>query len=276
MTKKKRSLPEAFIAKVLADISLSKADRVEANTQHVSLRNALGKLKWVEKNSLSGSYARKTSIRPLNDVDVLLVVKDEGFESPRALLEKLEHAIKDNVPNCTTRIQDHSVNVKFGGSSLGFDIVPAVPEADYYRIPEDSSGTFIATSPDIAKVSAKGLNRSTYGRFSRLICMAKYWNATHGKTHGKTHDKPLKSFHIEVMGYEFARARILGPSHLTNLKEFFLFMTTRVKTDIIPPGPSAAPFFNPSAQQALSAAAVQLQRDGPELLDALEALFPSK
>ncbi len=186
------------VSAVLGKIS-PQLDREEANRQHIELCETLKSVKWVKFPFISGSYARGTAVHPINDVDIFAVMDKAEKDTPRAALRRLKREIKKALPACETRIQDHSVRVQFPGAALTLDVVPAFQHNEGFHIPENSTSSFVFTNPRAAKVEADRLNAATSGMFSQLVRLAKHWNVTH--------NKQIKSFHLELLAYKFARTQ---------------------------------------------------------------------
>jgi hypothetical protein len=76
--------------------------------------------------------------------------------------------------------------------------VPAFPAGDDYEIPDDETGKWIETNPEIHAAKATSAHQAYSNEWKGLVRMVKYWNnnARHG-------EKPVKpSFLIEVMALE--------------------------------------------------------------------------
>lgn len=71
---------------------------------HTHLRqNILQKLNYVSNTILTGSYKRQTLIRPLNDVDVFVILNFQpnnyNTPTPKSILNKLKNDLKSSYPN---------------------------------------------------------------------------------------------------------------------------------------------------------------------------------
>jgi hypothetical protein len=222
---------------------------------------------------LSGSYRRRTAIRPLNDIDIFVILDRAAHKdvyppsAPGACLERVKRALvaayQGKVP---TKLQTRSVNIEFRGTGVGYDVVPAFAIAGGgYMIPDIGRSGWINTIPERHREACVKANERAGGKLNPLIKMAKHWNTRHGK--------PLRSFHLEVMSYEaFASP---APSYAGGLRLLFAFLAQRVLASC--PAPSGAgphvdagmtPGERSQIRGALSEAAeraaiaLQLEREG--------------
>jgi hypothetical protein len=168
---------------------------------------------YKEKNGkMMGSFSRKTKIRPLDDIDILIVFTADGTTyhsySDRTemyvpetaknllllcdddkilnsikLLNKIKSALK-SVPNYSEadiRYNQEAVTLKLKSYEWNFDIVPAFftsPESDgrdYYIIP-DGKGNWKKTDPRIDAQRTTGINQYHNRRLLKVIRLIKYWN----------------------------------------------------------------------------------------------------
>src|SRR5947207_10459290 len=88
----------------------------------------------LKKMMLSGSLAKGTALRSLNDIDVACYIS--GADAPRevsALLEYLAERLRTAFPNFSpdqVKPQTYSVTVSFRGSGLDVDVVPILYDGD--------------------------------------------------------------------------------------------------------------------------------------------------
>jgi tRNA nucleotidyltransferase (CCA-adding enzyme) len=57
------------------NLELTSAQKATASAQHTTVREHLKKGLTLDDNFLSGSYARHTAVRPLNDIDLFAVLR---------------------------------------------------------------------------------------------------------------------------------------------------------------------------------------------------------
>ena len=188
--------------KCIQGLELTDAERAEASRQQNVLRDNLRlHLGGVERDILSGSYSRRTAIRPLDDID-LFVILDRTVHrdvyppaSPEQCLRKVQRALAAAYPNKPpAKIQRRSVNIEFQGTGIGYDVVPAFTvSGNMYMIPDVNRNGWINTDPERHKEACPAANARAGSKLNPLIKLAKHWNRKHGSV--------LQSFHIEVMAY---------------------------------------------------------------------------
>ena len=184
------------------NLELTGAERGNISRQQNVVRNNLVEHLAIARHFISGSYGRKTAIRPLNDIDLFIVLDEQKHSNirsgpARACLELVQSALCDAYRGKSVRIQSRSVNIEFSGSKIGYDIVPAFATAGgKYLIPDSDRGSWIHTNPQSHKQAGIEANKRAGGMLNPLIKMAKYWNSNRGG------GKLLRSFHLEVMSYD--------------------------------------------------------------------------
>lgn len=171
----------------------------------------------IQTSYLSGSYARQTAVRPLDDVDVVFEIDPSlwrrnplqrllyRFPDPSKVLETFARAIRHRYPNSRVQTQRRSVGLVM--EHLHIDVVPAVadPERpDWLRIPNTATGAWISTAPRVHSQLAIRLNKSSGGRFKPMVRLLKGWNA------GLPATQRLKSFAVETLAARFFQAHALN------------------------------------------------------------------
>lgn len=178
-----------------------------------------------------GSFARKTKIQPLDDVDVLILLNGENTEVQSLYNEPYTYYLKAknsfaplhlftdnyNYVNSTkilNKIKYHlssisnykkaeikktmqAITLNLKSYDWVFDIVPAVPAYNYsgsiayYLIP-DGRGKWIRTDPRIDSNNVTTLNTKHNGNFLPTLRLLKYWNR-------RTHKPRLQSYYFETL-----------------------------------------------------------------------------
>ncbi len=195
-----------------------------------------------------GSFARKTKVRPLDDVDMLVMVEGQNSQVHEAswgtfachlritddssplepytdengwvISTKILNRIKSGVQKVhsyrESEIKRNGVAVVLNLTSYDwvFDIVPAVPVGDggnqilYHLIP-DGRGNWMKTDPRVDQEMVTSANQQQNGFLLPLIRLIKYWNI-------RSQAAPrLASYHLETMlinafrsGYPVIESRI--------------------------------------------------------------------
>ncbi len=172
----------------------------KASDQHTHLRTQLQQRMFMRDNFLSGSYARNTAIRPLNDIDVFLVLEAGQHGGPQGTtpagcLRDVRGVLKDIYPNKELPVlQTRSVNLEFSGTGIAYDVVPAFQDpydTEIYWIPDRDRDTWVRTNPKVHMAHSTAANERAGKMLKPLVKAAKHWNTRV--------DKPLRSFHLEVM-----------------------------------------------------------------------------
>lgn len=248
-------------------LELTEPERDKVSRQQNELRNRLrANLNGIVRDILVGSYARRTAIRPLNDIDLFLELDPEVHgayrgREPQVLLEVVQRALRACYPSTplaagpATRIQGRSVNIEFSGTGIGYDVIPAFrvrgagggATGDHYEIPNRSRQNWIKTNPEVHGQLLIAANERAGGMLNRLIKAAKHWNRAHASSAG---DKPLRSFHLEVMAYEAFQAK--PRDERRGLYELLDFLSRRVTSACLDParlGPNLDADLTPSERR---------------------------
>lgn len=179
-----------------------------------------------------GSFARRTKIRPLDDIDFLLLLKgggttayqstggniynywlkindtsaplnlfrDElGYVSSIKVMNKIKSALANL--NSYRRSDIHrnmqAITLNLTSYDWSFDIVPAVAISDnsgntLYYLIPNGSGDWMRTDPRIDDANVTRLNTQHDGEFLPTLRLLKYWNR-------RTHKPVLESYYFETL-----------------------------------------------------------------------------
>ncbi|MCW5968649.1 MAG: hypothetical protein KIT57_09055 [Blastocatellales bacterium] len=202
-----------------------------------------------------GSFARKTKIRPLDDIDFLLLLNGQGTQSqaysgdpytywlkitsttaPLSLfpddhdyvnstkvLNKIKGslALVSSYRKAETKKNMQAVTLNLISYDWAFDIVPAVPISDssgataYYLIP-NGRGDWIRTDPRIDAANVTKVNTWHGGNFLPTIRLLKYWN-------WRTHKPRLSSYYFENLALKVFQYASKISSYHKAVKYFFDF-----------------------------------------------------
>jgi len=189
-----------------------------------------------------GSIKRKTKIRPLDDVDILLVIgigryhdngwhviddcsyewerddKDENDNiSSIHILNKLRDRLLVTYPNSEIKRNNEVVNVYLKSYDVGFDLVPGfyIRDKDYYLIPKGSKSTqWKKTNPKIDELILNNINSNNNNRIKDVIKMAKYF-FSYKKI------PRIRSYHLESCAYHIFKDITGNYSTREYLKYFY-------------------------------------------------------
>lgn len=209
------TVEEAF-RKFKSRLELNEREQKNASARQQEVRIYLDTKFHVDRDFLTGSYARHTKTKPLKDIDIFVVLnasKHDYRKKPATdALDAFTNALVAKYGNKAIRKQSRSVNIDFGvvyGFSpdeddntnyrvMSIDVVPAFQAGSNYEIPDEPSGEWIKTNPEIHAAKAIAAHQAYSNEWKGLVRMVKYWN--NNSRHG---EKPVKpSFLIEVMALE--------------------------------------------------------------------------
>lgn len=294
------TLDEAF-RKFKSRLELNDREQKNATQRHTEVREYLETKFAIERSFLTGSYARYTKTKPLKDIDIFFVLKESERhyrgKAPSVVLTAFYDALVEKYGKDAVRKQSRSVNVDFGVvidaddntdyRVVSVDVVPAFEEGNNYEIPDDDSGKWIKTNPDIHADKATAAHKAFSNEWKGLVRMVKYWN--NNPRHGA--DKPVKpSFLIEVMALQCLYGDWQGRFDY-ELQGFFATLADRILDEWPDPAGLGPPVSNgmdaarkARARELLQAAsreatlAINLARQGRngEALKVWRALFGPK
>jgi predicted nucleotidyltransferase len=166
---------------------------------------------------LSGSLAKGTALRTLNDIDVAVYVS--GSDAPAdvaQLLDYLAEKLRKAFPNFAPeqiQPQTYSVTVSFRGSGLDVDIVPILyagdPEWRGQLVSQDD-GSFLETSIPLHLEFLRKRKKQHGANFAQLIRLIKFWSK---RQKSFSEAFRLKSFMVELIT---RGSRMMGSIYLTS------------------------------------------------------------
>lgn len=136
----------------------------------------------LKKMLLSGSLAKGTALRSLNDIDVACYIS--GAEAPtdiRVLLDYLAERLRKAFPNFSpdqVQPQTYSVTVSFRGSGLDVDVVPILYDGDpqwYGNLVSQDDGSFLKTSIPLHLEFARKRKQAQEKHFAQVVRLVKFW-----------------------------------------------------------------------------------------------------
>lgn len=272
---------EAFL-KFRSRLELTQKEQTDASRHQKDIRAEIDKRFSVDRDFLSGSYARHTKTKPLRDVDIFCVLgaKEKGYRSkhPSVLLDDVAEALVDKYGRGNVKRDERCVTVTFptvvvstedestGDQVVSFDVVPAFSSGTDFEIPS-VTGNWIKTNPEKHAELATRKNQGFSGEWKFLVRMIKKWNAFNGK--------PVPtSFLLEVMALNIIHGDF-GGEYPRELKAFFASAANRTSETWNDPAGLGEPLTKGWNQQTrnraqdalwqannLIAEAIRLDRDG--------------
>lgn len=189
-------------------LELTQTESDDAKRRHQEVRECIRGGFQVDRDFLTGSYARHTKTKPLKDIDIFFVLgPDEKHwreKAPGAVLKAFEDCLvkkygRDDVERgrrcVTVEIDKKNQTQDPDGKVLSIDAVPAFDVGGHYEIPDEKLGKWIASDPEVHKEEATAKNKALDGKWVPFVKMAKRWN--------REAKKPIKPmFLLEVMAQE--------------------------------------------------------------------------
>ncbi len=271
------TLPEAF-KKFKSRLELNDKEQANASKRQKEVREYLDTEFKIDRSFLTGSYARWTKTKPLKDVDIFFVLgEDEQHyldKHPDKILTAFDDALVEKYGRSAVTKQSRSVGIDFGVvvdaddntdyRVVSVDAVPAFVDGDNYTIPNNATGKWMGTNPEIHADKATQAHQAYSNEWKGLVRMVKYWNqnARHGK-------KPIKpSFLTEVMAIECLYGGWSG-SFERELQAFFATLRDRIHEDWPDPAGLGAPVSDRMDAAAVSRAQSILDTANRDIANAI-------
>ena len=235
---------EAF-EKFRQRLELSSTEQKDASRRHHEVRECIRKDFDIERDFLTGSYARHTKTKPLKDIDIFFCLgRDDGHwrkRPPTDVLEAFHTCLADEYGSdsvtpgrrcVTVEFKKHSPTADEEGRVLSNDAVPAYDTDSFYEIPDRDLGIWIKTDPGLHKTEATSKNKELGGKWVPLVKMLKRWN--------RSAQSPIKpSFLIEVMALELTDAPFT--TYPAEVRRFFASALDGVRAHSRFPGHALTP-----------------------------------
>lgn len=157
----------------------------------------------LRKMLLSGSLAKGTALRSLNDIDVACYIS--GADAPgdvAELLDYLAERLRKAFPNFSpeqVQAKTYSVTVSFRGTGLDVDVVPILYDGDanwYGRLVSQDDGSYLKTSIPLHLEFCAKRKQAQQQHFAQVVRLVKFWA---GKLKSERDGFRFKSFMIEMV-----------------------------------------------------------------------------
>ena len=204
----------------------------------------------LKKMMLSGSLAKGTALRSLNDVDVACYISGADVPSDvQALLDYLAARLRRAFPNFSpdqVQPQTYSVTVSFRGTGLDVDVVPILysGEPDWYgRLVSQENGTYLHTCIPRHIEFIKMRKQRNETHFAQVVRLVKFWARLAKQERDGFR---FKSFMIELILARLADQGANLSNYPDALQQFFTYigrtrLTERIVfPDYYEPGKAAA------------------------------------
>jgi hypothetical protein len=182
----------------------------------------------LKKMLLSGSLAKGTSLRSLNDIDVAAYIS--GADAPkdvRALLDYLAERLRKAFPNFSpeqVKPQTYSVTVSFKGSGLDVDVVPILYSGDpdwYGDLVSQDDGSLLKTNIPYHLEFIRKRKKARETHFAQVARLVKFWTR---KIKNEQDGFRFKSFMVELVLAHLADGGADFSDYPEALQHFFTFV----------------------------------------------------
>src|SRR5262245_7260989 len=153
---------------------------------------------------LNGSYARRTAIQPIKDVDIVVVVGADWLKTtPVLAMESLRNKLSQRYDSRRSRRRRRAVRITL--SDIDLDVVLAVERdgpQQPLRIPDREVEEWVLTHPRRQLRLIRSIGTATKGNYSRLVRLLKAWS----RAKVANEDRP-RSFVLECAIYHLLSNR---------------------------------------------------------------------
>lgn len=182
----------------------------------------------LRKMLLSGSLAKGTALRSLNDIDVACYIS--GVDAPSQvpelleyLAERLRHAFPNFKPD-QVEPKTYSVTVSFRGTGLDVDVVPILYFDDpqwYGNLVSQDDGSFLETSIPLHLIFTRRRKDAQKSHFAQVVRLIKFW------ARGMKREREgfrFKSFMIEMILSHLCDQGLTFSDYPEALQHFFTYV----------------------------------------------------
>lgn len=184
----------------------------------------------LKKMLLSGSLAKGTSLRSLNDIDVACYIS--GADAPRdiaKLLQYLADRLRKAFPNFKpeqVKPQTYSVTVSFQGTGLDVDVVPILYDGDaqwFGNIVSQDDGSLLKTNIPFHLEFIRKRKTAQKTHFAQVVRLIKFWVRNVKR---EQPDFRFKSFMIELITAHLSDQGKNFSDYPEALQHFFTYVAT--------------------------------------------------
>ncbi len=182
----------------------------------------------LKKMMISGSLAKGTALRSLNDIDVACYIS--GADAPRdvaALLKYLAERLRKAFPNFDAdqvKPQTYSVTVSFRGSGLDVDVVPILYNGDpnwFGNLVSQDDGSLLETSIPLHLEFCRKRKDAQEVHFAQVVRLIKFWIRNVKQGH---EDFKFKSFMVELILSHLSDQGLDFSDYPEALQHFFTYI----------------------------------------------------
>lgn len=182
----------------------------------------------LRRMQLSGSLAKGTALRSINDIDVACYIS--GSDAPSdiaALLEYLAERLRKAFPNFSpdqVKPQTYCVTVSFKGTGLDVDVVPILYDGDpqwYGNLVSQDDGSYLKTSIPLHLDFAKKRKDAQATHYAQVVRLVKFWA---GRIKQEQEGFRFKSFMIEMILSHLSDQGLDFSDYPEALQHFFTYV----------------------------------------------------
>lgn len=174
-----RTVDSAF-ASFDSNLNLDPDERAKAEKRHNDIREELSAAGLIVGSFLQGSFARKTMLKPLKDVDIVCLLYPDLWavlsspEGPDKAMESFKAPIKRRWSSVQFDVGEEpsgkALRLTFPDCDFTVDLVPAFEqERDYVLIGDRHEGTWTPSNTRIQLMRVADRNQQTEGRFVHQV-----------------------------------------------------------------------------------------------------------
>lgn len=192
----------------------------------------------LKKILLSGSLAKGTALRSLNDIDMACYIS--GADTPQDvsdLLGYLVERLRTAFPNFTEeqiKPQTYSVTVSFSVSGLDIDVVPILYDGDpqwYGNLVNQDDGSFLKTSIPLHLEFIRRRKQAQERHFAQVVRLVKFWVRN---MKSQREGFRFKSFMVEMLLSHLCDENLDFSDYPEALQHFFTYIgKTRMREHIV-------------------------------------------
>lgn len=184
----------------------------------------------LKKMLLSGSLAKGTALRSLNDIDVACYIS--GADAPgdvAELLRYLADRLRNAFPNFNSdqvKPQTYSVTVSFQGTGLDVDIVPILYNGDaqwFGNLVSQDDGSLLKTNIPFHLEFIRKRKAAQETHFAQVVRLIKFWVRNVKREH---EDFRFKSFMIEMIMAHLSDQGMDLSDYPEALQHFFTYVAS--------------------------------------------------
>lgn len=192
----------------------------------------------LKRMQVSGSLAKGTALRSLNDIDVACYVS--GADAPHKISELIDYIaerLRKAFPNFTAdqvQPQTYSVTVSFKGSGLDVDVVPILYDGDpqwYGNLVSQDDGSFLKTSIPLHLDFCAKRKKAQDKHYAQVVRLVKFWAR---RMKAEQEGFRFKSFMIELILAKLSDQGLDFSDYPDALQHFFSYVgKSRLREQII-------------------------------------------